>query len=70
MNTFSFESVDNDARFRQYAAGCATSIRERLDALTDQDRAWLGQFAEDPAAAIQFCLDAYALDRITERLTR
>lgn len=70
MKTFNFEPVEDGPRFRAYAAGCATSLKARLDALTDQDKAWLSQFADDPAVAIEFCLESYALDQITARLTR
>lgn len=73
MRTSHLEYVDDTVKFRQYAAGYATSLRVRLhnrEGITEQERQWLGQFAEDPDEACQICLDRYALDQITARLAQ
>lgn len=55
-------------KFVQYAAGYASQLAKRLDALTEGDEIWLAQFHDDPRIACDMLNRRHDLQLVTERL--
>lgn len=71
--TITLVQVDNDEKFRAYAAGLATALKHRIEIgeqLNEREKKWLGQFGRHQLKTCQKLIDAYALDQITARLAQ
>jgi hypothetical protein len=71
MKSFNLQEVQNDEKFRAYAAGFSTSVLKRLamgHKLDWQEQSFLAQFDPDVHVACNYCIEAHNLDVVTQRL--